>query len=226
MTAADQDLFHVTLQNALPDRVPAPTAAQLGVMFAYYSAVVEANRRFNLTRIVDPAEAAVKHFADALAPLGWMKANGVEVSSLLDVGTGAGFPAVPLAIMRPRWQVTAIDSTAKKVRFVAETSARLGLTNLSAEHHRAGEWRPPRRFDLVLFKAVGDMRECVERSRHLVNRGGHVVAYKTAAVSAREQEASLLATRRTRLDTLEPYAYRLRGLDETLERVLWVFRKL
>ena len=226
MSRSDEERFHSALLAALGPEMPAPDRAQLRVMFAYYEGVVEANRRFNLTRIVGPAEAAVKHFADSISVLGWVKTAGVRPSNVLDVGTGAGFPAVPLAVMRPDWTVTAIDSTAKKVRFVVEMSARLDLKNLTAEQGRAGEWQPSRAFALVTCKAVGDLRRCVEQSRHLVQRDGHVIAYKTGTISEDEREAGLRVARRHQFAALEPYAYRLRLGDETIERALWVFRKL
>ncbi|MFH0980146.1 MAG: 16S rRNA (guanine(527)-N(7))-methyltransferase RsmG [Planctomycetota bacterium] len=226
MTLSPQDRFRSALCQALGPEVPAPDETQRSVMFAYYAGVVEANRHFNLTRIVDPSEAAVKHFADALAVLGWVKSAGVCVLSVLDVGTGAGFPAVPLAIMRPDWLVTAIDSTGKKVRFVAGLSARLGLSNLSAERRRAGEWRPAQHFDLVLYKAVGTLGTCVKQARDLVKPGGYAIAHKTLEVSPRERREGLEAARRGRFDALEPFAYRLRWGEETLERILVIFRKL
>jgi 16S rRNA (guanine527-N7)-methyltransferase len=225
VSAPDEEVFRAALLDALGSALPVPDAAQIDRMFAYHAAVVETNRLFNLTRIVEPAESAVKHFADALGLLGWIEARGVSVKFLLDVGTGAGLPAVPLAIVRPDWSVTAIDSTAKKVRFVAETCARLGLTNVMAEQRRAGEWRPERRFNLVTFKAVGDLSGCVEQSVHLVQHGGHVVVYKTAALSDEERAAGLRVARKARLEVLEPYRYRLCCGAEIFDRTLCIFRK-
>ncbi len=225
MTASDEERFYGALAAALGPEVPAPDQAQTRIMYAYYAGVVHANRRFNLTRIADAAEAAVKHFADAISLLGWVKTNGLSASRVLDVGTGAGFPAVPLAIMRPDWQVMAVDSTAKKVRFVAELSARLDLRNLSAEHRRAGQWRPHQPFDLVTCKAVGTLRKCVEQARELVKPSGYAIVYKTDAVSDEERQAALQVARRLPLQVLEPYRYRLRLGDETIERTLWVFRR-
>ena len=95
---------------------------QLGQMVAHHDAMVEANRRLNLTRITDPVESAVRHYADSLALLAWSRDSAVSIRTLLDVGTGAGFPAVPLAIMKPKWKITAIDGTKKKIDFVRETA--------------------------------------------------------------------------------------------------------
>lgn len=226
MSLTEEDRFRSALVGATGRGIPTPAETRILLMFAHYAAVVEANRRFNLTRIIDPAEAAVKHFADSISLLGWMGSAGVRVASVLDVGTGAGFPAIPLAVMRPDWRVTAIDSTAKKVRFVTTVCARLELKNLCAEHRRAGQWKPAKRFDLVTLKAVGNLRKCVEQSRMLLKRNGYAVAYKTGAVSDQEREAGRDAARHHRFEALQPYAYRLRLGDEIIERTLWVFRKL
>lgn len=225
MTASPADHFRSALTGAIDPENPTADEAQVRAMFAYYEEVVEANRHFNLTRIVDPTESAVKHFADSLSVLGWVNTHSVRVSSVLDVGTGAGFPAVPLAVMRPDWQVTAIDSTAKKVRFVAASTARLNLTNLSTAHRRAGEWQPPHPFDLVTCKAVGKLNKCLEQSPGLAKRGGYVIVYKTGAVPNEERQAALETARRLRLEVLDPYRYRLRLDNEIIERTLWIFRK-
>ena len=95
------------------------TEPQRELMLAHYRRVVEANRHFNLTRITSPADAAVKHYVDSLTLMAspWVEAD--RSLTVVDVGTGAGFPAVPLAIMCPQWQILAIDGTGKKARFVA-----------------------------------------------------------------------------------------------------------
>ena len=249
----EDEQFRNALLAALPRGAPAPDERQLLSMHAWHHAVVEANQRFNLTRITELAEAAVKHFADSLAVLAWCEkgvrslrpeeceaypsgaapshpvANEAKApdpffsATVLDVGTGAGFPAAPLAIMRPDWRITAIDSTGKKARFVSDTAARLGLANLTALHARAGLWKPPAPFDLVLFKAVGSMDECLDAARGLVRRGGAVVHFKTAAAPKEEVAAAEKAARRLGFTPATTLSYQLRFREERMERALWVF---
>ncbi|MCP4592131.1 MAG: 16S rRNA (guanine(527)-N(7))-methyltransferase RsmG [bacterium] len=226
MSTADPAAFGEALIQALPAEAPIPDSVQLAEMFRYYQAVVEANLSFNLTRVVDPVEAAVKHFADSIALLGWVAGANVRVARVLDVGTGAGFPAVPLAIMHPQGNVTAIDSTAKKVDFVAETCTRLGLGNIRAEQRRAEEWRCAARFDLVTCKAIGPIDRCVDYVKGLVRRGGYLVVYKTPGMSAEERDAGGRAAQQHSFEVVKPYAYELRMGDDRLARLLWILRKL
>lgn len=192
-------------------------------MYAWYEAVIETNTRFNLTRITEPAEAAAKHFADSLAVLPWTQSVDFHPASVLDVGTGAGFPAAPLAIMRPDWQVVAIDSTGKKARFVSETATRLGIENLSASHARAGQWNPPAPFDLVLFKAVGAIGACMVESRHLVRTGGYVVHYKTAKLPKAE-ETQARSSLEHGFAACPSFHYTLSLREERMERRLRIYR--
>jgi 16S rRNA G527 N7-methylase RsmG len=132
--------FEAALQGALPALGLDLDADVCGRLFEHYQQVVEANRSFNLTRITGPADAAVKHYADSLSLLAspWVDAERSTV--VLDVGTGAGFPAAPLAIVCPRWSVLAIDGTAKKVRFVQACAEAMGLGNLEGRHARGTDF--------------------------------------------------------------------------------------
>src|SRR5687767_11867845 len=105
----ESQIFHAALQPALAALRIEVGPAQQEQMFAHYSKVVEANREFNLTRITSPADAAVKHYADSLALLVMPEFCTDRRLEVLDVGTGAGFPAVPLAIVCETWTIVAID---------------------------------------------------------------------------------------------------------------------
>ena len=155
-------------------------------LWRHFELVAEANRRVNLTRITDPAEAAVKHCADSLAVLPWAERHRPGTRFVLDVGTGAGFPAIPLAIARPAWQLTAIDATAKKARAVQGFAACLGLGNVRAVHARLPQWGPPEQTDLVLFRATAQTAACLEAVRKSRARVGAVVCYKTASMPPEE----------------------------------------
>jgi 16S rRNA (guanine527-N7)-methyltransferase len=161
-----------------------PDAAD--TFWRHFELVVEANRRVNLTRITDPTEAAFKHYADSLAVLPWAERHRPVTRRLLDVGTGAGFPAIPLAIARPDWHVTAIDATAKKARAVQEFATRLGLGNVCAVHARLPYWCPPEPIDLVLFRATANTGTCLEAARKSRANIGVVACYKTASMPPEE----------------------------------------
>ncbi|MEE9294498.1 MAG: 16S rRNA (guanine(527)-N(7))-methyltransferase RsmG [Phycisphaerae bacterium] len=194
-------------------------------LWRHRALVIEANRRFNLTRITEPAEFAAKHHADSLSVVRWCGDAGVSVGCVLDVGTGAGVPAVPLAMVRPDWQVTAIDGTGKKARFVADVARRLSLANLAAVHARAETWAAPAAFDLVVFKAIGALARCLKVGRRHVARDGYLVIYKTAEVPADEVAAGQSAARRYGFDASDVFRYDLPVSDTVMSRVLWIFRQ-
>lgn len=201
------------------------TDDRISQLFAHYAAVVEANARFNLTRITDPLEAAVKHYLDSLALLPWMNDERRTVRSVLDVGTGAGFPAVPLAVMAPNLQVTAIDATRKKADFLADAAQRMGLSQLEVLQARAEHWRVGRRFDVVTGRAVASLADFLSWTAHLVRAGGFIVAYKTARTSPDEHADATRVGAQLGLRPDDPFEYELRLGDETRLHRLIVFRQ-
>ena len=199
---------------------------ELHQLRAHFEAVVETNRVMNLTRITDPVEAAVKHYADSLALLLWTRDRSVTVRTVLDVGTGAGFPAVPLAVMQREWAVTAIDATRKKVEFLTRTVAAIGLTNVHVEHAHAAYWRPKRPFDVVVVRALAPLGKCLELCAAFVKPGGWLVAYKTASLDRAELAAAEKVLKKTRTRVEEPFPYELQMGDRTLHRALHLFQRV
>lgn len=211
---------------AMGFRVSEPAVA---AMWRHFTLVIERNRSINLTRILDPGEAAVKHYADSLALAAWAQATAHKklpsesALSLLDVGTGAGFPAVPLAIVCPSWRITAIDGTRKKTDFLSSVAAELELTNLRVENTHSDHWPTAARFDVVTFRALAAMDKGLAKCARFARPGGFVVAYKTAQLSPDE-----LATAKAppaRLCPVDPFLYELRCGDEVLRRALYALRK-
>jgi 16S rRNA (guanine527-N7)-methyltransferase len=188
---ADRAQFDAALMAALKPLGLDLDRRHMDLMRRHFERVVEANRRFNLTRITTPAEAAVKHYADSLSLLALPGIGRNRKLTLLDVGTGAGFPAVPLAVVCPAWRITAIDGAGKKVRFVAETVGALGLKNIEARHARAADLAKelPGRFDLVVLRAVTKLAAGLAEVKPLIRSGGRIVFYKTATMFVEELEA-------------------------------------
>ncbi len=196
------------------------------VLWRHFEVLCEVNAQFNLTRITEPAAAAAKLYADSLAPLAWARQADVRVQRCVDVGTGAGFPAVPLAVAAPRWRITAIDSTGKKTRFVTDAAARVGLKNVRAEQQRAGQWRPREPFDLAVFKAVGRLDKCVTAARDLLRRDGHAVIFKGPGLTHEELEQGQLAAEAAGMQTWDTVEYDLPAGDETLNHSLVIYRRV
>lgn len=146
---------------------------------AFAERLVETNKSLNLTAITDPEGIAVKHFADSLAVLAAAKIP--KESKILDVGTGAGFPAMPLMIARRDLKMTVLDSTAKKLKFVEESANSLGLFP-EVIHSRAEELGKKsgyrESFDFVTARAVANLRELSEYCLPFVKIGGLFLAMK------------------------------------------------
>ena len=140
--------------------------------------MLEENEKYNLTAITDPDKIILNHYADCCTLASRLKKG----ASVIDVGCGAGFPSLPLAIVRPDLKILAVDSTAKRVSYVSETAEMLGLTNLRAEVMRAedGGKNPEYRekFDYATARAVAEMRVLSELTLPFVKVGGQLVAMK------------------------------------------------
>ena len=191
MDPCEAEVFNDAVTGPLMTWGVSVSEVQLDQLRAHFDAVVEANRLMNLTRITNPSDAAVKHYADSLALLAWAAALGIKSASLLDVGTGAGFPAIPLAVLRPDWSITAIDGTRKKVEFVSRTAETLGLTNLEAIHAHSDHWTTGQTFQIITLRAVTKLARCVESCARYVAPGGRLVAYKTTSLDPQEHTAAL-----------------------------------
>lgn len=136
------------------------------------------NEKYNLTAITDIDKIILNHYADCVALAARLKKG----TTVIDVGCGAGFPSLPLAIVRPDLKITAMDSTAKRVNYVAETARLLGLENLTAVTMRAedGGKDPALRekFDYATARAVAEMRVLSELTLPFVKVGGQMIAMK------------------------------------------------
>ncbi len=145
----------------------------------YLELLARWNRTYNLTAIREPERMVTHHVLDALAVLPHL--NGDKASTalrLLDVGSGGGVPAIPLAIARPAWCVVALDSSHKKGAFLQQAAIELPLPNLEAAVARVEDYAPSAPFDLVISRAFSDLATFVDTSaRHLAD-GGRIVAMK------------------------------------------------
>jgi 16S rRNA (guanine527-N7)-methyltransferase len=138
------------------------------------------NRAYNLTAITQPREMLTHHLLDSLSVQRFLAGRRV-----IDVGTGAGFPGLPLAIVDPQRHFTLLDSNGKKVRFVAHVVRALGLANLDAVHSRAEAFVPPQPFDTVVARAFAPLPTLVEWVAPLCSPHTRVLAMKGRAL---EQE--------------------------------------
>ena len=179
------------------------TPGQCASLLAYLQLLGKWNRVYNLTAVREPREMITRHLLDSLAVIPYIKGPRV-----LDVGTGAGLPGIPLAVASPELEFVLLDSVAKKTRFVVQAATELGLANVSIETQRVENYRPAALFDTVISRAFSSLAEFTVAAGSLCRPGGILVAMK-----GRYPQEELTAL---------PVGYRLRdaarlivpGLDE------------
>ena len=147
--------------------------AQLARLVAHLDLLDEWNARMNLTAIRDRPSQLTKHLLDSLTVQAYLRGERIA-----DVGSGAGFPGIPLAIVEPHRQFTLIESTGKKCRFLEHVRDALGLANVEVVQARAEAWKPAVRYDTVLARAVGPVADLVKNAGALVAGNGRLLAMK------------------------------------------------
>jgi len=165
------------------------TDVQKDQFHRFFELLIEWNQRMNLTGITDESEVYAKHFYDSLDP--FLEMDMAQVKTVCDVGTGAGFPGIPLAIAYPEIQFDLIDSLGKRIDFLNFCVEKLGMTNVRAIHVRAEEFVADKResFDLVTSRAVARLHILAELCAPLVKVGGWFVTLKGPAGHAELVEA-------------------------------------
>ena len=167
------------------------TEKQLKLMDLYAEALIKKNKVMNLTRITEPEKILTDHFLDSLTTL--LAYSPKTKDQILDIGTGAGFPGVPIAIMNPNSKVVMLDSTAKKINFVKETCENLSVANVDFLTGRgeilAHNKKYRENFDCVVGRAVSDLKILSEISLPFVRPGGMFIALKSINIKEEVQKA-------------------------------------
>lgn len=152
-------------------------------LLAFSDCLLETNKVMNLTAVTDPLEVVTRHFLDC-APLAPYAAG----KTVVDVGCGAGFPGMPLALLTDA-QVTLLDALGKRINFLNGVIAQLGIENAHAVHARAEEFGPREGFDLVTSRAVARLNVLAELSLPLVKVGGYFIAMKAVGSDEEIEQA-------------------------------------
>jgi 16S rRNA (guanine527-N7)-methyltransferase len=178
-------------------------AADRSRLAQYLELIARWNRVHNLTAVRETEQMVVLHLLDSLSILPHL----AGAKSILDVGSGAGLPGIPIAIARPDARVTLLDSNHKKSAFLQQAKGELALGNVDVVCDRVEQWQPEGRYDAVVSRAFSDLGDFVTQARHLVARAGQLIAMKgvypfdeIARVPASHRVARVLELHVPRLD--------------------------
>lgn len=167
------------------------TDIQISQFMRYYELLTEWNSFMNLTAITEFDEVCKKHFVDSVSLI---KAYDLSQKlSVIDIGTGAGFPGIPLKIVFPNLKITLLDSLNKRIKFLNTVIEELKLSDITAIHGRAEDYARPDRlresFDLCVSRAVANLSTLSEYCLPYVKKGGYFISYKSEKIETESQDA-------------------------------------
>lgn len=185
----DYDLSH--FQRGLDELQVSLTNEQFQQFLLYYEMLVEKNKVMNLTAITEYEDVVEKHFLDSLSLVKAVSLDGKK--TILDLGTGAGFPGIPLKIAFPNLKIVLMDSLNKRIVFLNEVISRLELKDIRAVHGRAEEMGRNQeyreKFDLCVSRAVANLSSLSEYCIPFVKKGGNFISYKSGDVKEELDQA-------------------------------------
>lgn len=162
-------------------------------LFGFYNLLIEKNKVMNLTTITELKEVTYKHFIDSIYLIKLVEDLNTKEYKIADLGTGAGFPGIPLAIIFPNLKLTLIDSLNKRINFIKKVCEELDIKNIDAIHSRAEDIAKNKEFresfDICVSRAVSNLTSLTEYCLPLVKMGGNFIAYKSKGSDLEIEEA-------------------------------------
>lgn len=213
-------LFEAFRENDLEKAICAESAEKL---YQLSLILKKANEKFNLTAILDDEGIILKHFVDCASSIKYIPSK----ANIIDVGCGAGFPSLPIAILRPDVNVTSLDSTTKKINFINETARELNLSNIQAVTSRAENYAKENRenFDVAISRAVARLNVLNELCLPLVKKDGVFIAMKASKGDEEYLEAKNgIEILGAKLDG--NFKIELSFREASIEREIFIFKKI
>jgi len=210
----DKDGWQSFLQDGAAQLGIALNSRHLDCFYQHALEMLRWNERTNLTAITDAQEVAVKHFLDAIGPLPLIAAG----RQIIDLGSGAGFPGLPLKVLRPETPTLLVDSSRKKVSFLNHMIRRLGLTTVQALHARGEDvLRAPQygtRDTIVVTRACSDLTRLGIIVAPVLEKGGRLIAWKGPRAAQEAGDLETLPAKLPRPLALRYFHYRLPAIDQ------------
>ena len=153
----------------------------------YLATLKKWNRVYNLTAIDEDSKIIIKHFLDSLSVNQYIQNSG----RILDVGTGAGFPGLILALFNPEKSFVLVDGVSKKISFLQEMIGKLNLKNVIAVHTKVEQYNVAEQFDIIISRAFADIKKMTKLTSHLIKDGGKFIAMKGPDVMSELDDISL-----------------------------------
>lgn len=160
---------------------------QIDACLAYLHLLLKWNKAFNLTAVTEPKKMVSYLLLDSLSLLPWLD----DKNNILDVGTGAGLPGIPLAIFKPNVHWVLCDSNGKKTRFIQQACAELGLKNITVENKRIEDYHYSKSFDVILSKAYASLSDFVQSTQHLCSEKTLLITLKSGLADVEKNTKKL-----------------------------------
>lgn len=187
----------------------------------YFSMLIETNKVMNLTAITEEDDVAVKHFLDSALPEKFFTQN----AAVIDIGSGAGFPALPLKIVRPDLKITMVDSLNKRIEFLNDVIEKLNIEGANAVHSRAEDFAKNNRekFDAAVARAVAPLNTLVEYLLPFVKVGGVCIIYKSSKLAEElKNSQKAIEILGSKVEKIEKYYIE----EKELEREILILKKI
>ncbi len=196
------------------------TDEQLNMFDTYYKMLIEYNKVMNLTGITEEKDVYLKHFYDSLTLN--LSINLENINTLCDMGSGAGFPGIPIKILFPNIKVTLIDSLQKRINFLNDVIAKLNLKDIEAIHTRIEDFKKREKYDLVVARAVAKTNTLIELAMPLTKINGYFIALKANINDELNNIDSACKKLNCKLDSIKEFTLPI----ENSKRTLIKFKKI
>lgn len=197
------EIFSEELENVAKQIEIELTKKQIEKFYNYMNLLLEWNEKINLTAIIEPREVILKHFVDSLTIAKYIKEN----EKLIDVGTGAGFPGIPLSIVKENTDIVLLDSLNKRINFLEEIKQNLKLKNITTIHGRAEEFGKNKKereiYDIATSRAVAPLNILLEYLLPLVKVGGKAICMKGSNIEEIENAKNALEILGGKIEKIE-----------------------